>query len=117
LEWLEKLIPDKRRTSDPRGMVTIGDWTTCTNTHALLTNAGTKGQFYPDFTPFSAVEVKKFIGLYILQGLSPSPQVKMKFKTHHVDSINGNDLCNKVIMEMTYATRSLEVKENGGIAF
>ena len=95
-EWLEKLIPDKQKTSDPRCMVTIGDWTTYTNTRALLANAGTKGQLCPDFTPFSAVEVKQFIGLNILQGLSPSPQVKMKFKPHHMDPINGNDLCYKV---------------------
>jgi hypothetical protein len=41
-EWLEKLIPDKHKPSNPRGMVTIADWMTYTNTHVLLANAGTK---------------------------------------------------------------------------
>jgi hypothetical protein len=41
--------------------------------------------------PFSPQEIKQFIGLYILQGLSPLPQVK-----YHKDYVNGNDLCYKI---------------------
>jgi hypothetical protein len=41
-------------------------------THALIANAGTKGQIYPEFTPFLAIEVE-LVALYILQGLNPSP--------------------------------------------
>ena len=32
------------------------------------------------------------ISLYLLQGLSPSPQVEMKFKSQVEDPVNGNDL-------------------------
>jgi hypothetical protein len=45
------------------------------NTHAILSNAGNPNHIYPDFTPFIPQEVKQFIGLYILQGLSSSPPV------------------------------------------
>jgi hypothetical protein len=63
------------------------------NTHAMLSNAGNPSHIYPDFKPFSPQEVKQFIGLYILQGLSPSPQVKQKFKPRNEDYVYGNDLC------------------------
>jgi hypothetical protein len=55
-------------------------------------NAGStvyEGQFIP-FTP---QKIRSFLGLYILQGLSPSPQIKMKFFAQAVDKINGNDMC------------------------
>jgi len=51
---------------------------------------------YPEFQPFTPVEVRQFLALYILQGLSPSPQNKMKFWLHHDDPVNSNDLCAKV---------------------
>jgi hypothetical protein len=94
--WFEALLPEKRKASDPRSMVSVADWTTYSNTKALLLNAGQPGYLYPDWKPFSVSEVKKFIGLYIFQGLSPSPQLKMKFKLQSVDPINGSDLCSSV---------------------
>ena len=36
------------------------------------------------------------MGLYVLQGVSPSPQVEMKFCSQNEDPVNGNDLCFKV---------------------
>ncbi len=91
--WFEALLPEKRKPSDPRSTVCLADWTTYTNTKALLLNAGQPGYLYPEWIPFSVSEVKKFIGLYIFQGLSPSPQLKMKFKPQSIDPINGSDLC------------------------
>jgi len=95
-DWFEALLPLKKDKDSPRGMVSISDWTSYLNTRAIISNAGNPSHIYPDFTPFSPQEVKQFIGLYILQGLSPSPQVKQKFKPHHEDYVNGNDLCYQV---------------------
>ena len=36
---------------------------------------------------------ERFIALYILQGLNPSPQVEMKFNSQETDPVQGNDLC------------------------
>ena len=41
--------------------------------------AGVQGGCYPTFIPFSYQEIEQVIGLYMLQGLNPSPQVEMKF--------------------------------------
>ena len=62
----------------------------------MLLNAGAEGSVYPDFKPFTSLEIHHVIALYILQGLFPSPQVKMKFKPQHINPVNGHDLCCKV---------------------
>jgi Transposase IS4/SAP domain len=98
-KWFGALLPEKKKRTDPRSMVSIAEWTTYSNTKALLLNAGQPGYLYPDWKPFTVTEIKKFIGLYILQGLSPSPQVKMKFKPQSIDAINGSDLCSSVFGE------------------
>ena len=46
---------------------------------AVQMGVGVQGGCYPSFVPFSYAEIEQFIGLYILQGLNPSPQVEMKF--------------------------------------
>ena len=79
---------------NPNHIVLIADWTTFTNCKAWLANAGRL--IYQDFKEFSVKEVKQFLALYILQGLSPSLQMKMKFKPQHEDLVNGNDLCHKI---------------------
>ncbi len=62
----------------------------------MLANAGVPGRVYYDWKPFSLVEVRQFIAFYILQGLSPSSQIKMKFVPQHEDPINGSNICFKV---------------------
>ena len=62
----------------------------------MLANAGPGEIIYPDFKPFTLEEVKKFIAIYILQGLSPSPKIRQKFKPQQEDPVNGNNLCHKV---------------------
>ena len=47
-----------------------------------MNNAGSGGGMYQDFKLFSKVELQKHLGLYILNGLSPSPQVAMEFQSH-----------------------------------
>ena len=63
------------------------------NLKAVLLGAGVPGAINPSFTPFSYQEMKQFVGLYILQGLNPSPRVDMKFSSQNEDPIQGNDLC------------------------
>ena len=58
-----------------------------------MLGAGVPGGIYPTFKPFSYQEIERFIALYILQGLNPSPQVEMKFSSQETDPVQGNDLC------------------------
>jgi hypothetical protein len=95
-KWIEALLQDIKNANDPKNIVTISDWCTYTNTKAMLCNAGQKGGVYPEYTNFSPSEIKSFLGLYLLKGLSPSPQIKMKFKSQVEDPINGSDLCHMI---------------------
>jgi hypothetical protein len=54
----------------------------------MLCNAGRKGGVYLEYIFFSSSEIKSFLGLYLLNGLSPSPQMKKE--------INGSDLCHNI---------------------
>jgi len=95
-DWVEALLQDKRKPTDPRHVVTISDWTTYSNAKAMLSNSGQMGGIYPEFTPFSPQEIKSFLGLYVLHGLTPLPQVKMKFKSQLEDPVCSSDICHAV---------------------
>ena len=70
----------------------MGQWTTYTNLQAELMDAGQVGGLYPTFTKFTTEEIEMYIFLYVLQGLSPSPRIEMKFTPQFHDPVNGNDL-------------------------
>ena len=53
------------------------------------------GDAYPTCKSFTIDEIKKFIGVYILNGISISPRVEYKFILKDVDPVNGNNLCNR----------------------
>jgi hypothetical protein len=94
-DWINALLPLKKKIGDLPCTVSIDEWTSYTNLRAILMNAGSciySGQFKP-FTP---LEIRSFLALYILQGLSPSPQIKMKFVPQALDPINGSDMCFRV---------------------
>lgn len=59
--------------------------TTYTNLKASVANAGKGGTCYQDFKPFTVKEIRQHLGLYVLNGLNPSPQLSQKFRTQ------GND--------------------------
>ena len=42
-------------------------------------NAGVEGEIYPYFKPFIPEELRKHLGVYIVNGLSPIPEFNMKF--------------------------------------
>jgi hypothetical protein len=89
------LLPLKKKTTDSQFVVSIDERTTYTNLRAVLMNAGST--FYSGgFTPFTPHEINNFLALYILQGLSPSPQIKMKLVPQSVDKINSNDMYSRV---------------------
>jgi hypothetical protein len=74
--------------------VTIEEWTTYTNQRAILMKAGsTLYHQKSSFTPFTPQEIRNYLALYIFQGLSPSPQIKMKLASQSFDAINGNEMC------------------------
>ena len=54
----------------------VSNWMAYSNTKAILCNAFKPGSIYSGkFKPFSTKDVMQMIGIYILDGIAPSPQV------------------------------------------
>ena len=65
----------------------LTEWT---NNMAHMSDAGKKvykGEWYV----FSDKELSQHFGIYLLQGLAPSPMIEYKFNTQCRDRISGND--------------------------
>ena len=70
-------------------------FTKWTNMKAMLAGAGSGGVLYPTWQPFAVEEIRSHLGLYILNGLSPSPRVEYKFRPQSVDEVHGNDFVSR----------------------
>ncbi|GFH49623.1 hypothetical protein CTEN210_06099 [Chaetoceros tenuissimus] len=62
------------------------DWSNC---KAILAKAGER--IYPDWDRMTTEEYRKHLGLYIFNGVSPSPSVLKKVRPQAVDAVHGND--------------------------
>ena len=93
-EFADTMLPLQSKYS-PDGSTARGfsfaNLTSWTNTKAILANAGPNGITYRDFVPFDVEELRSHFGIYVLQGLSPSPRVEYKFRRQIEDPVNGND--------------------------
>jgi hypothetical protein len=82
-EFFKAFMPLKLnayRNRDNAPYLSVAQCQQWTNLKALLANAGTD-DCYKDFVPFTVKEVQQQLGLYILNGLSPSPTIDSKFDT------------------------------------
>ena len=68
---------------------------------AELDFAGQKdtGGLLYKYIPFSPRELEQPLSMYMIQGLNPSPQLKMKSKSQNTESMQGNDLVFRSIGE------------------
>ncbi len=88
--WFEAFLPIRNGRHGSEHKYTMENALSWTNLKAMMLNGGLGGT-YSDFVPFTLVELMKHIALYLFHGLSPSPQVEMKFKSQKDDPVNGND--------------------------
>lgn len=84
-------MPVRRKRQDHPEVLSIENFTTWTNQKGYLSNAGPGGSIYHKWKPFSVEEIQQHLGTYILNGLSPAPQIQMKFRSASIDPVNGND--------------------------
>ena len=70
----------------------VSNWMAYSNTKAMLCNVGEPGSIYSGkFKPFSTKDIMQMIGIYILDGIAPSPQVEQKMQPQSKQWIQGND--------------------------
>ena len=104
-EWFNLLFPRKRKKNSKCSVEDITSWT-----NLKISIAARSGGMYSDCMDFSAEEIMKHLGLYVLNGLSPSPQVEMKFKSQGEDKVNGNDFAYKAFFGVNPIKRHKEFK-------
>ena len=108
-DWFDIFFPkDRVKGTDPK-QVTVDELTSWTNTKAMICNAGKRGGRYSRFVDFSKPELMQHLALYLLHGISPSPQIEMKFTDHNDDPVNGSTLCNR-LFQRNGVTRHKEFK-------
>ena len=62
----------------------------------MMENKGRRGGKYNGFEDFTKKEIMAHLGVYLLHGISPAPQIEMKFISSLDDHVNGSNLCNKI---------------------
>ena len=110
-EWYELFLPTRIKQKDNFATkCTLEDIMAWTNTKALMMNAGKIGGMYSRFNNFTISEIKQHLGLYMANGLSPSPRIERKFSSEVEDVFNGNALCHRVFKGSKGILRHKEFK-------
>ena len=93
MDWFNALIPltPKHNLKDPVKANVNGDkeikfafsnWVVYPNTKALLDNVGEFHHIYAGrFKSLTPLNINKMLGIYIIDGLAPSPQLKWKIQS------------------------------------
>ena len=109
MDWFNALMPmfPEDNLEDPLKANVKGDgvskfsvsqWAAYSNTKATLANAGQKGHIFEGkFKPFTPHDIMKVIGVYVIDGLAPLPQLTLKMQPHSVQRTHGNDFIAKSI--------------------
>ena len=90
-DYINILLPLKKNIHQGKEYISFQQLKQWTNIKASLAGAGKDGVCYPDFKDFTEKEIQQHIGLYVFQGLCPSPRIELKFNPQHRDKIHGND--------------------------
>jgi hypothetical protein len=80
--------------SDKTTKFAISNWTAYSNMNmkAMICNAGELGHIFAGkFKPFKNVDILQMIGVYIIDGLAPSPQLVQKMQPQEKQPTHGND--------------------------
>jgi Transposase IS4 len=89
VEFADAFFPGNSNIYNPN-FLSIDRLTVYTNLKAQLANAGPGGSCYLDWTPFNVKEIRQFLGVYIWNGISPSPRIDMKLNSPFEDPVQGN---------------------------
>jgi hypothetical protein len=77
---------------DRRTKFAVSNWTAYSNTKAMLAGAGEPGHIFAGkHRPFSNKDIVQMLGVYIIDGLAPSPQLTQKMQPQSKSPTHGND--------------------------
>jgi len=91
-DWFNLFPPRHRDKNTHLKAVKVDELTSWTSTKAMIANDGKRGGRYNRFVDFSKAELIQHLSLYLLHGISPSPQIEMSFTDHTIDPVNSSSL-------------------------
>jgi len=70
----------------------VSNWTASSNAKAVLIDAKQKGHiFAAKYKPFTNADIFQMLGVYIIDGIAPSPQLQQKMQPQLQQPMHGND--------------------------
>jgi hypothetical protein len=75
-KWIEAFLPDKRKPTDPKHVLTIADWCTYSNIKAILANAGKKVESTQNLSHFPQPKSNYFLVYICYMGYAHHRKVK-----------------------------------------
>jgi hypothetical protein len=108
MDWFSALVPmtQEMNLEDPAAANVKGDktkfsvanWTAYSNAKAVMCNSGEPGSIYArKFKPFKNDNISAMLGVYIIDGLTPSPQLMWKMQDQERQPTHGNNRIAAVI--------------------
>ena len=89
-DFVDAFLPFKENTHVREGNhFSFEKITIWTNNKGILSGAGSTT--YLDYKPFTSRETRQHFGIYVLDGIQPSPRVEYKFRSQRQDPVSGND--------------------------
>ena len=110
MDWFSALMPmtpamnqedpaEANVKGDKTTVFAVSNWTAYSNTKAIMCNAGEPGSIYAGkFKPFKNEDISAMLGMYIIDGLTPSPQLTWKMQDQERQPTHGNDRIEAVIV-------------------
>ena len=103
MDWFNAIFPmsPKDNLEDPavanvkgdkKSVFSVSNFASYTNTKAKLVNAGQSGHIFEGkWKDFEPEDIMKMMGVYIIDGLAPSPRIIQKMQPQSSQPTHGND--------------------------
>ena len=91
-KYNKEYIQDIKVTGDGKMMFAISNWTKYTSTKTAMDDAGEPGHIFArKYKPLTSDDIRRQIGIYILDGVAPTPQLTFSMKPQSCDRTHGNN--------------------------
>ena len=107
MDWFVSLMPLTQKdnkesigdidvTGDGRTKFAMSNWSKYTSVKAAMADAGEPGHIFAGkYKPLTTDDIRRQVGVYILDGVAPTPQLKDKMKSQSRARTHGNDFVAK----------------------
>ena len=109
MDWFNALLPMSPTDSledplkanvkgDRKSKFSVSNWATYSTMKGTMNNAGEEGHIFAGkYQPFKTEDIMQMVGVYIIDGLAPSPRLVQKMQAQSKQHSHGNGFIAKFI--------------------